>query len=150
MIYVECKPDFILVKSLLKISKREIIHAGNKPEVCKRLEKRENCIGLVDEDPASPQPSYVKKINAEILSEHGLKILNDKRGNHLVVLCPRLEEWLLEASKRANVQIRNYDLPNDARKLHEIININFDKLQRLIDDLNYDRMKILKKSLPPK
>jgi hypothetical protein len=150
VIYVECKPDSILVKSLIKISKKEIIHAGNKPEICKKLEKQENCIGLVDEDPNSPQPPYVKRMKAEILSEHGLKILHDKKCNRLVFLCPRLEEWLLEAVKQANMQIGNYGLPNDGIKLHQIINININKLERLIRDLeNCDRMKNLKKFLQP-
>ncbi len=41
MIYTECKPDSALVKTL-GIRKKEIIHLGGKPEVCKQLEKREN------------------------------------------------------------------------------------------------------------
>ena len=148
MIYVECKPDIILVKSLIKISKREIIHAGNKPEVCKRLEKRENCIGLVDEDPWSIQPSYMKKMNVEDLSEYQLKILRDKKDNQLVVLCPMLEEWMLKTAKEAQVKLRNYKLPNDAIRLHEIININLKKVEKLIKDLkNCNRMKTLKKYL---
>ncbi|MBS7268589.1 MAG: hypothetical protein KIH10_07140 [Candidatus Freyarchaeota archaeon] len=149
VIYVECKPDSILVKSLIKISKKEIIHAGNKSEICKKLEKQENCIGLVDEDPNSPQPTYMKRMEAEFLSEHGLKILHDKRYNRLVVLCPRLEEWLLEAVKQANVQMGSYGLPNEGMALHERININLNKLERLIHDLkDCDRIKNLKKISP--
>lgn len=150
VIYVECKPDSILVKSLIKISRKEIIHAGNKPEICKKLKKRENCVGLVDEDPNSPQPPYMKRMKAEFLSENGLKILHDKKYNRLVVLCPRLEEWLLEAVKQANMQMGNYGLPNDGMKLHQRINININKLERLIRDLkDCDRIKNLKRFLQP-
>jgi len=51
MIFVDCKPDRVLVWSIMGISKREIRHAGNKLRVCKELERRRNCRGLVDEDP---------------------------------------------------------------------------------------------------
>lgn len=61
MIYTECKPDTALVKTL-GIRKREIIHLSGKPEVCKQLEKREKWKGLVDEDPLSVQPPYLKKL----------------------------------------------------------------------------------------
>ena len=61
MIYVECKPDFILVNNL-GASKKEIIYGGGKAEVCRKMMKTENCIGLVDEDPASIQPPYLRKL----------------------------------------------------------------------------------------
>lgn len=71
MIFVECDADFILIKSITNIPKRQIIHpiGANKFEVCKSLEKHNNCIGLVDEDPYTLQPSsklpYAKKMKIE-------------------------------------------------------------------------------------
>jgi hypothetical protein len=144
MIYTECKPDSALVKTL-GISKKQIIHVGNKPEVCKRLEKDKNCIGLVDEDPSSFQPPYLKKLQEkENLSDCGLKILNDNaKNNDLIILCPRLEEWVLEAIKQAEVDIKKYNLPADSKKLHDKINLVLDKFEMLIKDLK-EKSKMIK------
>ena len=56
MIFVECKPDRTLIQFLLEHFPAEIVHSGSKPGVCKKLEKNQNCIGLIDEDPESIQP----------------------------------------------------------------------------------------------
>ncbi|MDL1956249.1 MAG: hypothetical protein LWW95_04240 [Candidatus Desulfofervidus auxilii] len=145
MIYVECDPDFVLVKSITNISKREIIHEGGKGNVCKKLKKNQNSKGLVDEDPISSQPKYVEKMKVEEnFSAHGIKVLYDNsNNNYLFVLCPRLEEWILRATKEAKIDIKKYGLPNDAEKLHKIINIRIDKFERLIEDLK-EKSKMVK------
>lgn len=150
MIYVECKPDLALVRAITEIPRKEIIHEGGKSEVCRRLEKRMNCKGLVDEDPQSSQPPYIRRMKEERdLSKHKVKILHDNSNeNYLVVLCPRLEEWILEAAKEANIDVRNYNLPDDPAKLHEEINFNLKKLEELIKALrNFNRLKTLKRLL---
>ena len=38
-VYVECKPDYTLVKSITTLPKKLINHAGNKSEICKNLKK---------------------------------------------------------------------------------------------------------------
>ena len=150
MIYTECKPDSMLVKTL-GIPKKEIIHLGGKPEVCKQLEKQENCKGLVDEDPFSIQPSYLKKLHVrENLSDYGFRVLKDNfNNNDLIVLCPRLEEWVLKATKEAQIDIKRYNLPDDGEHLHKEININIDKFEKLIKDLRGKsrQMKALEKSI---
>lgn len=150
MIYLECKPEFILAKSLTGIPKREFIHERGKPKVCKQLERRRDCKGLVDEDPWSTQPPYMKKIKLkEDISEHDLKILHDNSNdNCLIVLCPRLEEWVLKTAKEASIDVRKYRLPDKAIRLHREINIDLSKFERLIGDLkNSERLKILKRLL---
>lgn len=150
MIYVECKADFDLVKSVTKIPKREIVHEKNKPEVCKRLEKQKNCKGLVDEDPLSSQPAYMKKVRLENdLFHHELKAFYDESNeNYLFVLCPRLEEWILEAAKEYNLNMQKYSLPNSAHKLHRVIDHNLDKFEKLLTDLkDSERLKSLRKLL---
>ncbi|MEM2995465.1 MAG: hypothetical protein QXI91_05580 [Candidatus Bathyarchaeia archaeon] len=47
------------------------------------------------------------------------------------MLCPRLEEWILKAAHEANVNPKDYGLPDDAEKLREQINIKTDKFQQL-------------------
>jgi len=150
MIYTECKPDSVLAKTL-GIPKKEIIHLGGKPEVCKQLEKQENWKGLIDEDPFSIQPSYLKKLEVrENLSNYGFKVLNDNSNNNdLIVLCPRLEEWVLKATKEAKIDIKRYNLPDDSEHLHKVINLNIDKFEKLIKDLKgkSKMMKALEKSI---
>jgi len=136
MIYTECKPDSTLVK-MLGIPKKQIIHLGCKPEVCKQLEKREKWKGLIDEDPSSVQPPYLKKLQVQKNSQnYGLKILNDaSKNNDLIILCPRLEEWVLKAAKEAGIDIKRYNLPDDGEQLHKVINLDLRKFERLVNDL---------------
>jgi hypothetical protein len=151
MIYVECKPDSKLVRSITNVSKREIVHESNKFEVCKRLEKCRSCTGLIDEDPLSVQPRYLTKTRLENdLSEHDIKVFyHDSTDNHLIVLRPRLEEWILNAAKEAGIDIGRYNLPNNAAKLHSHINISLDKFEGLLEDLkdSSKRLKTLKRLL---
>ena len=144
MIYVECNPDFALIKSF-GIPKKNIIHAKNKSEVCKKLKKNGNSKGLVDEDPDSPQPSYMRKLEIkEDLPNHKLKLLiNRSNDSNLIVVCPTLEAWILKATKEAKIDIKKYGLPNNAEKLHKIINIRIDKFEKLIKDLK-EKSKMLK------
>jgi hypothetical protein len=148
MIYVECKPDFAMVKTL-GVPKRNIIHAGNKSKVCRRLKRSDNSKGLVDEDPLNEQPSYVEKLNL-IRNQDEIKTLQDsQRGNFLIVLCPRLEEWVLKATKEAEIDITRYNLPDDGDRLHKVINTNIEKFEKLIKDLKGKSrmMKALEKSI---
>ncbi len=70
-------------------------------------------------------------------------------NNDLIVLCPRLEEWLLKATKDAQIDIKRYNLPDDSEHLHKEINLNIDKVEKLIKDLKVKSkmMKALKKSI---
>lgn len=151
MIYVECKPDFTLVKSLTKIPKREIVHEiKGKPEVCKRLERQRNCKGLVDEDPLSVQPPYMKKVRLENdLFQYELKVFYDEsNSNYLFLLCPRLEEWILKAAQDANLNVEKYSLPNAPEKLHRVINLDLSKFEKLLEGLkDSKRLKTLRELL---
>lgn len=150
MIYVECKPDFALVKSITSIPKGEIIHQKGKSRVCQKLEKDKNCKGLLDEDPLSTQPPYMREVKLEgDLFQAELKVFHDEsNGNYLFVLCPRLEDWILEATKEAHLSMKKYGLPNTSEKLHRVINIDLSKFEKLLTDLkDSQRLKTLRKLL---
>ena len=152
MIYIECKPDFTLVKSLTSITRRGITHEfKGKGEICNRLRRQTNCKGLIDEDPSSGQPSYVKEAELENeFSEHGIKVLLHRQtGNRLILLCPRLEEWILGAAREAGKDVTDYSLPNNGHRLHREINIGLDKFEKLLEALkdSSDRLKTLKRLL---
>lgn len=150
MIYVECKSDLALVKSITNISRRKIIHEADKSRVCAKLTKQRSCKGLVDEDPLSVQPPYMKKVRLEDdLFQYGLKVFYDEPNkNYLFVLCPKLEDWILKAAQEADLNVKNYSLPNTPEKLHRVINVNLDKFERLLKDLkDCKRLKTLGKLL---
>jgi len=150
MIYVECKRHLTLVKALTNIHRHEIRHAANKGDICNILKRRADCKALLDEDPQSLQPHYIREAKEEDdLSEHGIKVLYHKASNnYLVLLCPTTQEWVLRAASEANIDVRKYGLPDNARKLHQEININLDRFENLLEDLkDSNRLKILKKLL---
>ncbi|MGI0011058.1 MAG: hypothetical protein ACREAE_06640 [Nitrosopumilaceae archaeon] len=142
MIYLECDPDKALVQTL-GLSAKEIKHVYSKGNVCNRLAKSSQSKGLVDEDPLSAQPSYIRKLRLQS-HEHQIKILYDEKAhNRLIVLCPRLEEWVLRAAQDAGVNIQDYGLPNNANQLHHIINTRIESLKSLIKSIR-DKSKMLK------
>jgi len=148
MYLVECKPDAILVKSLTRASRKSIDHAGNKSELLKKLTERYgNSKGIIDEDPWSIQPPHLRKFREKHdLTSYNLKILyQTSKNNTLIMLRPRLEDWILEAAHEANIDLKKYDLPNDPIKLHERINIQIDKFQKLVENLaRSNRLRKLK------
>ncbi|MFC1937465.1 hypothetical protein ACFLWY_02755 [Chloroflexota bacterium] len=148
MIFIECKPDLALVRTITKVTRKEIAHEfKGKGGVCAQLRYRNNCIGLVDEDPSSPQPRFIQEAELkEDLSQHDIKVLHHgSSDNYILLLCPRLEEWVLKAAKEASVDVGKYGLPGDAARLHGVININLDKFEKLLDDLkDVDRLRKLK------
>lgn len=113
---------------------KKIIHANNKGNVCKKLQKNKNAIGVVDEDPESAQPSYIGKLQL-YNHEYDIKHFREKKsGNVLIVLCPRLEDWILKASKEAGIQVEDFGLPAHANELHKVINSRLDYFTKLLDE----------------
>jgi hypothetical protein len=89
----------------------------------------------VDEDPGSSQPTYLGKLHLKA-ALHDIKVLTDnKRKNKLVVICPRLEEWVLNVAKKSGINVSAYSLSKIPRELHRKLGSNADKLKPLIKDL---------------
>lgn len=134
MIFVECDPDKILVKSL-GITRKHITHAFSKGNVCNQLEESTNCRGLIDEDPNSIQPRYIEDFKL-LTIENEIKLFHHKTSNNfLIMLCPRLENWVLSAAKQANVDISKFSLPEDPSLLHKVINTKVRSFEILLDEI---------------
>jgi hypothetical protein len=134
MIFVECLPDRLLVE-MVGVSKREVRHAGNKSRVCKMLERNPGSKGMVDEDPGSYQPSYLLRLHS-VEETCGMRRLRDQRTyTELVLLCPTLEEWVIEAAHETGVRLSTYGLPEDGRRLHAVINANLERFRELLAEL---------------
>ena len=143
MILVECRPDQTLLRNLLDVPKREIVHAQNKPQLLARLSKITNTMAMVDEDPLANQPAYLTKLQViKDIPGSGLKILEDtSKRNRVILLRPKLEDWLITAARDGGVSLSDsrYNLPITPNRLHREINFDLRKLERLIADLKSTR-----------
>lgn len=141
MIYVECNPDVLLIRTL-GVSMKGYRHSGDKGRVCRDLEHDKRSTGLVDEDAAGTQPSYMSGMKIAG-SKDDIKFLVDKdRSNSMVVLCPKHEDWILKAAKEAKVDVRDFKLPNDPDELHKVINLRLDKYEKLLEALKEKSQRI--------
>jgi len=150
MIYVECKRHLVLVQSLTGVSRREVRHEGGKDNVCNRLRRKTDCTGLVDEDPSSTQSPYLREAEVqEDLPGEGIRVLRHRRtNNRLILLCPTSHDWILAAARAASVNMVAYNLPNNARALHRVINVSIDRFERLLDTLKgCSRLEALRRLL---
>ncbi|MHA1143689.1 MAG: hypothetical protein ACTSRW_03060 [Candidatus Helarchaeota archaeon] len=149
MIFVECKADEKLVKILIRGYPIKIRHSGNKSGVIKRLIKDENNVGMIDEDPGKPIPkSFNEKFQLfKEYNEFNLKLFQEPKKNNLIVqICPRLEEWIIDACYKSRINLNEYKLPNDPMRLHSIINVHPNKIEKLLKTLkNSMQLKRLKK-----
>ena len=135
MIYVECKPDKILVIVLTNKTPDEILHFGGKSEIFRRMQRERNVIGIVDEDQSAPTHPYIRNLNLEN-QKYSLKLYLDKpRANKLIVICPRLEEWILEIAKQENINLSDFNLPDNPNEFHSTVNFNITNFQKLLHKL---------------
>lgn len=131
MVYLECNPDEVLAKTL-GFSRRQIVHAAGKGDICNKLAKTKGALALVDEDPQSAQPSYIKGLKFQG-EKNELKIWQDfQRSNFLLMLCPRLEEWIVKTAGEEKLNLAKYKLPGSPKKLHGVINLESGKFEKFL------------------
>lgn len=134
-LFVECKPDETLAFAL-GVARRDIEHALGRSSVCAQLSRRTGVTGMIDEDPDTAPQHYLKNLTEQSW-EHSVRLLFDKeRNNRIVVLSPRLEEWLVQTAKNAGLKMTNFGFESDnGLQLHAEINQRLGSLQRLIEAL---------------
>ncbi len=98
----------------------------------------------MDEDPDSSQPSYLRKL-AEIelnawKAGCQIRVLEDReRGHRIVLLHPRLEEWILKVARQNGVDVARLGLPAEGNLLHRVIAVRLSKFEELIRSLRESR-----------
>ncbi|MHC4508383.1 MAG: hypothetical protein ACYTAO_05405 [Planctomycetota bacterium] len=119
-ILVECYPDAALLHAL-GVPRKLLRHERCKGEVVKRVHKLGSAIGLIDEGPSSTQPRDLDNYK-EVQAAEGLRLLarRDDKNKRLIIVCPRLEEWLIQRAKSLGVKPDEYGLPSDPDRLHGI------------------------------
>jgi hypothetical protein len=65
----------------------------------RRLEESKGAIAFLDENPFAPQFDYVTRLRVIQDYSHS-KICVDRKGNIIVILSPRIEEWIEECILR--------------------------------------------------
>lgn len=92
-------------------------------------------MGLVDEDFGSTEPATLSKF-VEVSSNHDLKFKVDKsQGNLLIVICPRLEPWLIKTAKATGVRMDDFNLSENVQDLDSVINHRLPNVERLLGEL---------------
>ncbi len=133
-IAVECYPDKVLVKTL-EISEERIVHTGSKARVVKRVTKYADTIGIIDEDPGKPRLRILRSFTASMgLRKYGIIILQ-KNNQRIIMLSPRLKEFILEAYHEAQVD-QPPTIPKSILNTNRSINIErtFPKRKDLIQE----------------
>jgi hypothetical protein len=144
-VFVECKPDETLVVTL-GVARRSVTHYSGRDELFKALTQSQGVVGVVDEDPLSVQPTYLRNLGPSEMQD-GLRCLADKSRNHrVVILCPRLDDWLVATTKGAGLDLRDFGFAaHDAYSLHGEINERLSSLKKLLESLLNARNKRLTK-----
>ena len=149
-LFLECRPDETLARAL-GVPRRAIVHSHSKGAVSKNLGKKTSARGLVDEDPGSSEPTTLRRFT-EVSAAHDLKLKEDRaRNNTLVVVYPRLEDWIIKTAKAANVKLERFNLSENPLELHADINQRLTNLARLLETLleaKSPRLLHLKSLLP--
>ncbi|MCS7178334.1 MAG: hypothetical protein RML46_03870 [Anaerolineae bacterium] len=135
VVYVECKPDVVLLQNLgFPCESIQHLRVFGRGKALKGLASGQGNRVLAGEDPLSAQPRMFSGLPIQELPQYRLKIV--QRGqNRLILLCPRLEEWLLWLAKQAGVDPQRYGLPKNSRELHKVINKRLDNLEKLLESL---------------
>jgi hypothetical protein len=116
MILIECNNDEELVKQL-GFKNKQYKHELNKGEVVKRLRKESSIsIGIVDEDQEANQPGDMRFYQT-INTIGSIKLMKKDAIRFLIVISPRLEEWIYRLARRNKIIPEDYGLPKDAHKL---------------------------------
>ena len=93
----------------------------------------------MDEDPKTVQPPYFQdlKLSSE---EHETRIYQDYARNHrVIVLRPRLEEWLIRTTELSGIAMADFGLSNRGNELHREINSRISNSEKLLEHLLHNR-----------
>ncbi len=133
-LFLECKPDETLAVAL-GFPANAIVHSHSKGRVAKSLSRHTGVLGMVDEDFGEREPASLRRFT-ELSSMHEIRLKTDKeRNNQLVVICPRLEPWLMKTARASGLELQRFGLGNSLRDLDADINHRLPNLQRLLNEL---------------
>ncbi len=94
-------------------------------------------LGWIDQDPTANHHPYYKAMCAKPVSDKlGLMYCyNNKRNNKLIIVKPKLEDWIIGIAHSKGINLEDYELSNDPDELHKLINFRISKFQELLHKL---------------
>ncbi len=104
------------------VPRKNILAMGSKGNVIRRLNEHPGATGIVDEDPGYDPPHEFANYR---LTEPGEGVQLQLRtrqggGQSLIVLCPEVEDWLLQRARISGVDPKQYHLRDTAKELHDL------------------------------
>lgn len=147
MIFVECNADEFFIRGF-SISKKDIKHESGKTRVISKVESFGDAIGVIDEDPQSNQPKELKNY-IEVDKKSTIKLLKNS-NKKIIIISPRLEDWLINKSMQVGLSLGNYGLPTVSKELHKLNpnnNIRYKEFLKDITSANDDEVITLRKWL---
>lgn len=135
-LFLECHNDEAVVRAL-GVPARLIVHRDGKSRVAKALAKAPaGSMGMIDEDPhdSARVPGFDPFVMQQRHPSFDV-LRHSKEDKILVRIRPRLEEWLLDAAKIAQVDLTRFSLPTTASQLHLLKKEKGDRIQKLIEHL---------------
>jgi hypothetical protein len=142
MIALECFADITLVQCLTSLPRTEIAHFfRGRSGVCTQLQQSSGTIGLIDEDPGSARHPYeIKGTSDSSYIDFDIKYrLYPSGNNRLIILVPKLEDWIIKTAQFARVDLVQHGLPDDPDLLHRIIDQKLDEFRIVISLLKKKR-----------
>lgn len=120
-VLVECNADEKVIHTL-GVPRKQLFHFAGKNKLIGRLRDLPEAIGVVDEDPGSTQHPDLHASYRRVDSAEGLHLLTRQgRGQQrLILICPKLEDWLLTRARISSIRPKAYGLPDDPDRLHAI------------------------------
>lgn len=141
-VHLECLPDETLAMAL-GVSKKNIKHHAGNGRVCAALEKLEDKVGFIDEEPGKPQENhkFLKEL-VFIEEQHGVRILKDnKRGHTVLMICPELEGWIVNICSEKD--LTKFGFSTKASQLHRIITSRLPQFVKLVKHLEEQENKAI-------
>jgi len=119
MVYVECYADKLLVQ-VLGVPDHLVLHARCKGNVMNGLRRVPCGLGMVDEDPGAAQPQEMSNYCVCSQLQYTVRLIQTTQPQrHLIVLKPRLEDWLYHCAGAAKLDPSRFGLPDTPAELRD-------------------------------
>jgi len=119
----ECYVDTKVVEIITYVSKKYNHQhgCGQIANLLKNRLKNNIALGIVDEDKnKGPVSNYFLEFE-KIKSENGLILKkHDTREQYLILICPEIEEWLMNNATAVGIELTSYNLPPQLKGLKQI------------------------------